>query len=531
MDTETYKAAKMKVIFIAVIVFSAMLANFVLWSGFALGFFITVLVGEILIFTLLPFPKMRQNIIASVFFGLSTAALALTYLVYSEIMLMVLNFFVIVLLLLLQLLIHSEALESDWNTPKFAVEILISPFVRPFRFLPEFINTAKTFRKPRDTSDDGITQTVRSHTGRNIFLGLLAALPVLAVVIALLSSADIVFGNYFKSIIDFIRNLNIGEVVFTVILGAFIFPFLFSFVFSYVNKWKESSGSQLPVSVGPEVRKFGIEPVFASTFLFCVNIVYGLFTWVQFSSLFGALAHALPEDLTYAEYAREGFFQLAFVACINVVLVIVGVMATNRNGPAGVLVRVMSVLMIAFTYVLLVSAAYRMKMYISVFALTKLRLFVSIFMVLIAAVLLFALIKEFFDKFKFFKFAFVSAVVILLASNFLNPSYRIAEYNIQYHGGVDGSGSGYRLDTSYLVYDLSFDAVPVLFDHIDDYNDVDRTSIESGLVGVYGSYLKDYREGNWRKYNVSKERAKILIEVYFGDDLAAELEYQGFEAE
>ncbi len=147
METDLISAKKKKVTFIAVLLFSALLANFVFWSGFALGFFITVFIGEILIFTLLSFPRSRRTIIASAFFGLSTAALALTFLLFSDYLLLVLNFFVIVLLLLIQLLIHSEALESDWNTPKFALELLISPFVRPFRFLPESIKTAKTFRK------------------------------------------------------------------------------------------------------------------------------------------------------------------------------------------------------------------------------------------------------------------------------------------------------------------------------------------------------------------------------------------------
>ncbi len=509
-----------RIVLIAVLLYSVLLANFVFWSGFALGFFITVLAGEILIFTILPKPEKRETIAWSVFFGICTSVLALNFLLYSDYLLLVLDFAVIVVLLLIQLLIHSEALQTDWDSPGFLLELFISPFIRPLRFLTELVKTARTFRKPKAPQASGsVPLKPKSPTARNIFLGLLASIPFLVVIITLLSSADAVFRGYLESVIDFFLKLDIGELVFTFLLTVLIFPFLFSLIFSYASKWKEGTGQKF--QYGPEKKMTGIDPFAASAFLLCMNIVYGIFTWVQFSSLFGAFAASLPKDLTYAEYAREGFFQLAFVACINVVLVILGVMFTNRKGVAGVLVRIMSVIMIAFTFVLLASAGYRMKMYISVFALSKMRLLVCIFMGLIGVVLICALIKEFSVKFRFLKFAFISTVAVLILTNFLNPSARIAEYNTDRYNRPAGFDYSHEVDIGYLVFELSFDALPAVISYTEGADETARESIEPDLLRIYDTYLSNYREGNWRKFNLSKENAKRAVEDYFGDSLTS----------
>lgn len=501
---------RLKIIFITTIIFSALLANFVFWSGFSLGFFLTILIAEILIFLLLPKPSRKNSFIFSLIFGIFTLGLSLTFLLYSDYLLQFINFIVLVLLLLMQLLIHSEAISWDWDSPNFFIELIVSPFVRPFRFLPKVKDTFKTFKKIDEQLSENSTSTPRKHLGGNILLGFLAAVPALVVVIVLLSSADKVFSSYFKSIIYFVKNLNLGELAFTIIFTAIIFPFLFSFIYSYATKWKENSSGSIVLNA--ENKAFKINPVIASTFLFCMNIVYGVFTWVQFSSLFGAFSNYLPPGISYAEYARNGFFQLSFVACINVLIVIIGVMATSRESKAGIIVRILSVLMIAFTYVLLISAAYRMKMYVLEFALTKMRLLVSIFMVLIAAVLFYVLIKEFFIKFKFLKFTFITAIIILLFTNFYNPSARIAEYNTK---TFIGNGH-YAIDTSYLVFDLSFDAVPVLIKIVKSENYTYKKRIESELLDIYNTHLRYYRKDNWKNYNLSKENAKKEIEDYFG---------------
>lgn len=522
---------KAKLLFAGTIIYSLFIADFVLWSGFSLGFFITICMAEIGIYIFFPKPESRHTIVFSGFLAICIIALGAAFLLYSDIVLSVINFFVLAALLLIQLLVYSGAAASDWDEPEFFTELLLSPLVRPFKFLNSIRSTAKSFNKEALSGDGDIaTESSGEKTVKKILIGFLVTMPVLLVVTGLLSSADQIFGRYTKNFFDILLNVKISEYLFTIFFGAALFPLLFSFLYSYYIKYRDSK-------ISPEVQRkvrslAAIDPVIAATSIFCLDVIYGLFTWVQFGSLFGAFARLLPAGVTYAEYTREGFFQLCAVALINIIVAIASVMFVSRKGKAGVVVKIMSVLLVFFTFVLLISAGYRMKMYIDVFALTKLRVLVSLFMGLIALLLLYTLVKEFAGSFKFFKTSFITAVLVLLLTNFLNTDALIARYNIQqYISNPDLSAAGsavaentgedmytdrnpgdIRFDSDYLIYSLSYDAVPELIQFAEANDNVLSENIKASLVSVYKSGLENYRKDNWKRYNVSKERAKTAIE-------------------
>jgi hypothetical protein len=305
----------------------------------------------------------------------------------------------------------------------------------------------------------------------------------------------------------------------------------------------------------------------AATFILCLNIVYGLFSFIQFGSLFGAFQNVLPKQITFAEYARQGFFQLSAVAFINILIVIISVLLVRRTGVSGVFVKIMSVLLVAFTFILLASAAYRMKMYIDVYSLSKLRVLVSLFMVLIGLLLIYSLIKEFLPGFKFVKFGFITAVLVLLVTNFLNVNALIAKYNTAQFinnpksefnvvvSGVnkvsysstsnssngtsyetssnvngtnprgareDSDGASYKsriIDSDYLIFELSYDAIPEILVLLDAKDPEFALNISGSLVNLYKNQLRDYSADNWKSYNLSKERAKSAIEARLGDKI------------
>ena len=62
-------------------------------------------------------------------------------------------------------------------------------------------------------------------------------------------------------------------------------------------------------------------PVAAVSFMAMVGLVYLVFCVIQIVYLFMGKG-SLPEGMTYSQYARQGFFQLLFVAVLNLVMVL-----------------------------------------------------------------------------------------------------------------------------------------------------------------------------------------------------------------
>jgi hypothetical protein len=327
---------------------------------------------------------------------------------------------------------------------------------------------------------------------------------------------------------DFISKATAQEIISTLLITLFLFPFMFSLINSYVTKWRANTVSMELVPA--EKNKFRMDSIIVATFLSCVNIIYAIFTMVQFSTLFGAFSMALPDHMTYAEYARQGFFQLAAIASINLGFVVFSVLFTNRHSISGMVVRILSVLLVFFTFVQLASAGYRMKMYIDAFSLSKLRFLVCVFMGLIAFLLIFAFIKEFLPKFKFFKSCMITALLVLMFTNYVNPNAQIARYNTARYLedaisiGTSGSDVEEDIDSEYLVYELSRDAIPFLIPLLDAKDERVAVMLKNSLLDIYEYELKDYGNGDWRSLNLGKENAKKAIEAYFGDSLALELE-------
>ena len=109
-------------------------------------------------------------------------------------------------------------------------------------------------------------------------------------------------------------------------------------------------------------------------------LAYAAYGVVQFRYLFGG---RLPEGATYSLYAREGFFQLITVMCINITLFGL-TLRYAKPSRAGL---VMQILLLVSTGLLLSSAVIRLLLYISAYGLTMLRILPLWFMAYLAALL------------------------------------------------------------------------------------------------------------------------------------------------
>ena len=271
----------------------------------------------------------------------------------------------------------------------------------------------------------------------------LLALPVAAVVLWLLSSADAVFSGLFARLRP---DFPIGRYFRPLrVLATALFP--------------ASALYFICEAPTPRAAETSHGPRRAVLFLgmtAALDIVYIIFCYIQIKYLFGGAVEASMAG-GWAEYARSGFFQLVAVAAINLTLCLAGTDAGRFASPGGKLLRGLYALLLALTAVILASAFRRMCFYIDAFGLSVLRLLTLWAMAVIAFGILMAGWKLCRPGASFFRAAGVFALTLWCVMALAGPGCLIANYNADRYL----SGELSEVDANYLRA-LGADALPAL---------------------------------------------------------------------
>jgi hypothetical protein len=188
-----------------------------------------------------------------------------------------------------------------------------------------------------------------------------------------------------------------------------------------------------------------------------VDLLFASFVAVQAAVLFGGRDYVLrTAGLTYAEYARQGFFQLIAVALLILAVVAAAVTSNRKDASHVAWMPVLLGFLCLFALVILASALARMNLYQETFGFTRLRLLVDLTIVWLAGLFTLLIVAGVTWRGDWLPRAVVVlSVVTVIGFNVYNPDARIAERNI------DRYLSTGRIDISYLA-SLSADAAPQL---------------------------------------------------------------------
>ena len=294
-------------------------------------------------------------------------------------------------------------------------------------FLAAFTRLSRPFRAVARAFRTGRKRTAQA------VLAVLIALPVLAVVLWLLTSADAVFAGLF----DGLRLTAPPEdAVMRVVRVLVLAPFLAS-ALTYI---RETPAHVPPAKPDRDRRAALFLPVTA-----LLDLVYIIFCTIQVRYLFGGASDAAMAG-GWAEYARSGFFQLVTITIINLCVILLGADSSRFASRGGKLLRVLYGLLLALTAVILVSAFWRMRLYILAFGMSVLRLLTLWAMAVIAAGILAAARKLTRPGFGFFRTAGTFALALWCAMNLAGPVRMIADYNVDRYL----SGDLAEMDTAYL---------------------------------------------------------------------------------
>ncbi|WP_138206755.1 DUF4153 domain-containing protein [Haloimpatiens lingqiaonensis] len=345
----------------------------------------------------------------------------------------------------------------------------------------------------KDKKKNGHKKSYKNPNLRHIFRGILISIPLLAIIIFLLSSADMVFAGYFSHVEDLFLNITFKNFIghLCIIMLVTIYTFGLFLRLNYEDKLKDEKNSE---------RKINWEALTVLTIIVVVNFVYCIFSVVQFSYLYAGGRGVLPEGITYAKYARKGFFELIIVTLINLTIVLLSKKyVKGKNAKIEIWCNIVYSILIAFTYNMLFSAHYRMNLYEGAFGYTKLRIYVELFILLLSLIFAVVILGIWKCGVPILKYSFILAITMYCIMNFANLDKIIAKKNIERYKSTG------KIDVEYIT-SLSYDAAP----EIERLLKVKDTTIRKEVKDYFKRHKEEANMSymHWHQYNYYKNKAK-----------------------
>jgi hypothetical protein len=297
-----------------------------------------------------------------------------------------------------------------------------------------------------------------SRRGLYVFIGVLASIPVIAGVIALLISADKGFADLMQNFSDAVNLETFGGYLLKLIIGAPVACYIYGSVFGNAHgRHTDSltkSGADTSLASARKIPVAAVRPG-----LIILAVIYAVFFVAMGAYLFSAFGGGLPTSYTYAEYARRGFFELCGVAAINLLVIIfVYLFAKRGKGEYPKSLRALTAAISAMTILLILTAASKMLLYVDMYGLTRLRVYTLWFMLLLLCVFA-AIVLWHIRPINAGKPIVIAFVLLTLGLFFINTDGLIAKYNVErYEAGalntVDTETLTYMSDAvePYLIY-------------------------------------------------------------------------------
>lgn len=196
--------------------------------------------------------------------------------------------------------------------------------------------------------------------------GLVMTVPIVLVLGSLLASADVVFQSFFSGLAAFDLPVLLGHLA-LMACGAYLMMILLRLAHiqgsTAAPRWDRSLG-----------------PVETGLLLVSVNALFAAFAVAQLMTVIGGADAALGRaGLGPKEFARQGFFQLLWVAGLTLGLLMIVHVLTNEEIRARRINRLLSPLTVALTLLIVGVALTRILYYIGDGGLTPLRFYSSVF--------------------------------------------------------------------------------------------------------------------------------------------------------
>lgn len=356
--------------------------------------------------------------------------------------------------------------------------------------------------------NNGIIKNKHGKGFLSALIGIVIFLPILAAVTSLLTSADVAF----EGVMDKLGQLISGNVITYVaefIFGIPVACYLFGLVYGDVTG--RNANHITKAGLDDTAKAMQLVPrasIYAA--MIALNFIYLMFFVAQAAYLFSAFGDIIPKAMTYAEYARKGFFELCTVSAINLFVISVAHIFIKKESKTPVMLKIQTIIVSIFTMLLISTALSKMALYIKYYGLTHLRIYTTWFMILLFLIFAIVCVRQL-KSFNATRIIIVTFVISFMVLCYGNVDGQIAKYNLgRYEKGTLG-----MMEESQLN-ELSDGAVPYLYQiYKVEKEEAVKAMIYSRITGDYGDYFaEDPYEKSYRDFNLQKARGdKIKAEM------------------
>ena len=344
----------------------------------------------------------------------------------------------------------------------------------------------------RDVDLPALSTRVRGRRPERIAIGVLLALPLLVVFGALFASADAAFGALLGDLV----RLDVEMLVSHVAVAG---------VFTWLSAgWLR--GTLLVArdpAVGPEASRVTLGITEIGIALGLLDLLFALFVGVQLRYWFGGddLVQATA-GMTYAEYARRGFFELCWAAALVLPVLLASRAVLRVEQPQDARIhRTLSLALVGLVVVVMLSALARLRLYVAAYGWTEARLFAIAAVGWLATVFAWYVATVLRGRVRGFAFgALASGALVLAQLNILDPDAWVVTRNREL------ALAGARpLDQTYGALSLSADAVPAYLPTLALLDEAHRCRAAQSLLDRWGT------DGDWKSWRIARTRARAAV--------------------
>lgn len=333
-------------------------------------------------------------------------------------------------------------------------------------------------------------KTVRTtDRSLNQMKALILPISVGLVFLLLLTSANPILEQFLNEFaqLEFITDQQAFRLLFWVVVACVVWPYL-----NLSTSWMG------PAASGPSFKPTRIpwlaslvNPDSVRNSLVLFNALFLFQTILDIGVLTGGMS--LPEGMTYASYAHRGAYPLVVTALLAGAFAII----THRMVRESRVLMNLLFLWLGQTLFLVITAAFRLTLYVEVYSLTYLRVAAFIWMGLVAIGLILTLVQitKAYSVAWLLKTNLVALMGTLYLCCFVNFAWVIADYNL-YH-----SQNATPLDSRYIC-GLGEHALPWILEH-------DRTSGRTMCGEI--TYMGHTPIKNWRDWSFREWRLKVYL--------------------
>jgi hypothetical protein len=382
----------------------------------------------------------------------------------------------------------------------------------------------------RRPADDGPRRSLPAPA-RAIGRGLLIALPVLLVFGLLFASADAIFASFAEGLFDW--RVDLGELPLragVAFIGFWLVAGLLAVAIGLADTRIADDDRPIPTGPGgaPAMQSLGaavaaatpeagsvprIGVVESVTVLIAVDALFAVFVGLQLAYLFGGLDTLAAGGITYANYARRGFFELVAVTCLSGCLV-VGLNALVAERTREFVAAAVG--LAALTAIVLASAALPLSLYQDAYGWTELRFYVAATIVWLGIGIAAAIALLVADRMCWLAHAMtVGALVVLVGVNLIGPQRLVADANTArlLDPALVPPDGRQGLDLDYAM-SLGDDAVPALVAALPALGPVDRERLTAWLEARWIELGAPEKAG-WPAWNLGRQRATEALALLF----------------